>query len=40
VAQGFVGSRLAGVGGVFGELAGGLDVGTILARAWPAAAAC
>lgn len=40
VAQGFVRSRLADAGGVFGELAGGLDVGTILARAWPAAVAC
>ena len=40
VAQGFVGSRLGAAGGVFGELAGGTDVAAILARAWPAAAAC
>ncbi len=40
VAQGFVGSRLGAGGGVFGELAAGADVAAILARAWPAAAAC
>ena len=40
VARGFVGSRLGAAGGVFGELAAGTDVAAILARAWPAAAAC
>jgi len=40
VAQGFVVNRLGAMGGVFGELAGGADVAAILARAWPAAAAC
>ena len=40
VAQGFVRSRLGAAGGVFGELAAGTDVAAILARAWPAAAAC
>jgi putative acyl-CoA dehydrogenase len=40
VAQGFVVNRLGALGGVFGELEGGTDVAEILARAWPAAAAC
>ncbi|WP_205409880.1 hypothetical protein, partial [Escherichia coli] len=40
VARGFVGSRLGAAGGVFGELPAGIDVAAILARAWPAAAAC
>lgn len=40
VAQGFVHSRLGAAGGVFGELAAGADVAAVLARAWPAAAAC
>ncbi len=40
VAQAFVASRLHADGGVFGELAAGVDAGAILARAWPPAAAC
>ncbi|MEN5167750.1 isovaleryl-CoA dehydrogenase [Achromobacter kerstersii] len=38
VAQAFVASRLPADGGVFGELAAGVDTSVILSRAWPAAA--
>ncbi|MBB1596932.1 isovaleryl-CoA dehydrogenase [Achromobacter sp. UMC46] len=38
VAQAFVTSRLQADGGIFGELAAGVDTRAILSRAWPAAA--
>ena len=40
VSQAFVASRLRADGGIFGELPADIDTTAILARAWPAAAAC